>query len=315
MISNIVKLIIGFGSLMISTQSRCLYNNVALFSTKSLKRGVYMRKEKNALQKDLYIKYTPKSDNQKKYVNALVNKNSTVVVVTGPAGTGKTLFACNQAIQELREGNINKIVITRPIITVEEELGFLPGNINKKMDPFIRPLFDIFLEWYSQRDLDMMLQNGIIEISPLAYMRGRTFKKCFIIADEMQNSSPNQMLMLATRIGGGSKMVITGDLKQTDRTIEKSGLVDFLSRFKNYCSSKKNESDSDKLIELVELDNVDIERSPSVSKILEIYDFGKKTLFFQKTYSYDLNVNVTKYNDFYARNDDAAMIPASHMSK
>jgi len=314
MISNsIVKIIIA--SLMFSTQSRILYNNVALFSTKSLKRGLYMRKEKVGLQKEFSIKYAPKSDNQKKYVNALINKNSTVVVVTGPAGTGKTLFACNQAIQELREGNINKIVITRPIITVEEELGFLPGNINKKMDPFIRPLFDIFLEWYSQRDLDMMLQNGIIEISPLAYMRGRTFKKCFIIADEMQNSSPNQMLMLATRIGGGSKMVITGDLKQTDRTIEKSGLVDFLSRFKNYCSSKKNESDSDKLIELVELDNVDIERSPSVSKILEIYDFGKKTLFFQKTYSYDLNVNVTKYNDFYARNDDAAMIPASHMSK
>jgi phosphate starvation-inducible PhoH-like protein len=253
--------------------------------------------------------YSPRGVNQEQYLQHLQNPNVSVVFGLGPAGTGKTLFACSQAVQDLRRGQVQKIVLTRPMVTVEEELGFLPGSINKKMDPFIRPLFDIFLEWYSQRELDMMLQNGVIEISPLAYMRGRTFKKCFIIADEMQNSSPNQMLMLATRIGGGSKMVITGDLKQTDRTIEQSGLVDFLSRFKNYCSFKKNDSVSDKLIELVELENIDIERSPVVSKILEIYDFGKRT----QTLSSNSILNKNSLF-FYSRNDDAAMIPLSHLS-
>jgi len=175
--------------------------------------------------------YKPKSSNQERYVKYLNDENTKILFAIGPAGTGKTMLACNQAIKELKSGKINKIILTRPIVPVEEEeLGFLPGNINKKMDPWTRPIFDIFNEFYQKKDIEGMLNNNIIEISPLAFMRGRTFKNAYIIADEMQNSSPNQMLMLTTRIGEGSKMVITGDIKQTDRSME-SGLSDFINKY------------------------------------------------------------------------------------
>jgi len=133
----------------------------------------------------------------------------------------------------------------------------------------MRPIFDIFLEYYSQTEIHHMMNNNIIEIAPLAYMRGRTFKNTFIIADEMQNSSPNQMMMLTTRIGQGSKMVITGDLKQSDKSLL-SGLSDFIEKYKNYGKEKISE------IKLVELDNVDIERSPIIVKLLDIYSYKKE---------------------------------------
>ena len=208
-------------------------------------------------------KYKPKSQNQELYYNCLNDPNTPIVFGIGPAGCGKTLFACVTAIEELRNGNIQKIILTRPIVSVEEELGFLPGSLNDKMDPWTRPIFDIFLEFYNKNDLDVMLKSGVIEISPLAYMRGRTFKYAFIIADEMQNSTPNQMLMLATRIGIGSKMAITGDLKQSDLS-SSNGLLDFLHKFKSY----RNDASG---IEIVEMTYSDIERSPIVAKILDIY--------------------------------------------
>jgi phosphate starvation-inducible PhoH-like protein len=154
--------------------------------------------------KNLAPVYKPRSDNQKQYVSYLNNASVPIVFGIGPAGCGKTLFACVSAIDGLKRGLFQKIVLTRPIVPVEEEeLGFLPGTLVKKMDPWTRPLMDIFLEYYPQHEIDFMLGSGVIEISPLAYMRGRTFKRCFIIADEMQNSSPGQMLMLTTRIGDG----------------------------------------------------------------------------------------------------------------
>jgi phosphate starvation-inducible protein PhoH len=162
---------------------------------------------KNKKQKSLAPKYLPKTANQKIYCNCLSDINASIVLGVGPAGTGKTLFACTSAIQMLQRGDIHKIVLTRPVVAVEEELGFLPGNMVMKMDPWTRPIFDIFLEFYAQKDIDAMVQSGTIEISPLAYMRGRTFKRAFIIADEMQNSSPNQMLMLITRIGDGLSLI------------------------------------------------------------------------------------------------------------
>jgi len=207
--------------------------------------------------------YSPRSANQKKYVDTLNNQNTTLVFGIGPAGTGKTLFACSAAIRDLKHGKIQKIVLTRPVVPVEEELGFLPGNIKHKMDPWTRPIFDIFLEYYSQKDIDAMVHGGVIEISPLGFMRGRTFKKCFIIADEMQNSSPNQMLMLTTRIGLGSKMVITGDLNQSDR-INDNGLKIFMDKIRKYNGDKNG-------IEICELENEDIERSAVVSQILNIF--------------------------------------------
>uniref|UniRef100_A0A6C0DUV7 PhoH-like protein n=1 Tax=viral metagenome TaxID=1070528 RepID=A0A6C0DUV7_9ZZZZ len=208
--------------------------------------------------------YSPKTLNQKLYVDYLSDPNSSIVIAHGAAGTGKTLFACSAAVHELQSGRIQKIVLTRPIVSVEkEELGFLPGNLIHKMDPWTRPLFDILLEYYSQKDIDSMLHTGVLEISPLAYMRGRTFKRAFIIADEMQNSSPNQMLMLATRIGVDSKMVVTGDLKQSDSG-DNNGLQFFIHKL-------KGSRDSIPEIKMVEMKSLDIQRSVIVSKIIDLF--------------------------------------------
>uniref|UniRef100_A0A6C0JNM9 PhoH-like protein n=1 Tax=viral metagenome TaxID=1070528 RepID=A0A6C0JNM9_9ZZZZ len=225
-------------------------------------------KSSRRIKKSLVPAYKPRSENQKTYVSHLANDSVPIVFGIGPAGCGKTLFACVRAIDGLRSGDFQKIVLTRPVVPVEEEeLGFLPGNLVKKMDPWTRPLMDIFLEYYPPHELDFMISSGVIEISPLAYMRGRTFKRCFIIADEMQNSSPGQMLMLTTRIGDGSKMVITGDLKQSDRSME-NGLLDFMNKIRDY---RGRGGEHDIGIELVEMNKGDIERSPIVSKILEIF--------------------------------------------
>ena len=248
-----------------------------------LSKKVFMKKEIGDM-KNMFPVYYPKTENQKKYVHYLGDSKTNLIFAFGPAGTGKTLLASNQAIHDLKYGIINKIILTRPVVPVEEDIGFLPGNINKKMDPWTRPIFDIFTEFYTQRDIDLMLQNGVIEISPLAYMRGRTFKKSFIIADEMQNSSPNQMLMLTTRLGMGSKMVVTGDLKQSDKGLN-SGLHDFIKKFHSYeklfykmqeveniYNSTFIESNHNIGIKLIELNTSDVERSPIVSRILDIYN-------------------------------------------
>jgi phosphate starvation-inducible PhoH-like protein len=216
-------------------------------------------------EKEIYL---PKTLNQQTYVDYIKNRNVSVVFGVGPAGSGKTLFACSSAIQELKQGYVDRIIITRPIISVDEELGFLPGSIEQKMNPWTRPIFDIFSDFISHYEMKHMIDNGIIEISPLAFMRGRTFKRCFIIADEMQNSSPSQMKMLLTRLGDDSRMVVTGDLKQSDRSND-NGLYDFINRFQMFESTKFNS------IQYVELNDHDIQRSAVVSSILKIYDGNK----------------------------------------
>jgi phosphate starvation-inducible PhoH-like protein len=268
--------------------------------------------------KNLAPVYRPRSINQKQYVSYLNNDSVPIVFGIGPAGCGKTLFACTTAIEGLKRGDFQKIVLTRPIVPVEEEeLGFLPGTLVKKMDPWTRPLMDIFLEYYPQHELDFMLGSGVIEISPLAYMRGRTFKRCFIIADEMQNSSPNQMLMLTTRIGDGSKMVITGDLKQTDRS-QDNGLLDIMNKIKAYRARKA--LDAGELgIEMVEMKYSDIERSPIVSKILEIFnDKNDKNTITDDRMIPSVNVTSTSIVTLPEKKktniNDAALIPLSDMS-
>ena len=170
--------------------------------------------------------------------------------------------------------------MTRPIVTADEEFGFLPGNIAKKMDPWTRPLFDLFLEHYTKTELDNLINTNVIEISPLAFMRGRTFKHAFIIADEMQNSSPNQMKMLTTRIGTNSRLVITGDLDQSDRTAD-NGLKDILSKIKNYKNDHydNNQYDHEQdvhMIKIITMNDSDIERSAIVRKIIDIYKGDKE---------------------------------------
>lgn len=263
--------------------------------------------------------YIPRTEKQIEYVKYLDDNNSKVIVSLGPAGTGKTLFACQKAINQLKTEEINKIIITRPVVTVEEEIGFLPGNIIKKMDPWTKPLFDIFLEYFSKTELDMMLMNNKIEICPLAFMRGRTFKNAFIIADEMQNSSPNQMKMLTTRLGDNSRLVITGDLNQSDIKTD-NGLNDFILRLNKY----QYENNSTNLIKMVEFDNIDIERSEIVKKIIEIYDFNTKHNFEKKNSkktvkenNIEINSNNNKTNIENKNkiiNSDAALIPKYHFT-
>ena len=284
---------------------------------------------RRARSKNMVPTYRARSENQKQYVSHLQNDDIPVVFGIGPAGCGKTLFACVTAIEGLKRGEFQKILLTRPVVPVEEEeLGFLPGTLVKKMDPWTRPLMDIFLEFFSQQELDFMINSGVIEISPLAYMRGRTFKRCFIIADEMQNSTPNQMLMLTTRIGNDSKMVITGDLKQSDRCLDKNGLLDVMNKIRDYRA--RNESGFG--IEIVEMNHSDIERSPIVSKILDIYNpMGRNVT--QNIDSIKVDVvtevndrqvvplNNTLSNGYVPKShvidvdNDAALIPKSHISK
>ena len=215
----------------------------------------------------------PLSDNQRKYTHYLKNISFPLVVAMGSAGTGKTMLACMEAIRQLHQGTVQKIVLTRPLISVEEEeIGFLPGSMVAKMDPWTRPMFDIFREVYSINDLNIMVRNGVIEIAPLAFMRGRTFHDSFIIADEMQNSSPGQMLMLTTRLGRDSKMVITGDLQQSDRQDVENGLKDFVHKYESWnsnCVENRNVTGLD--IGIVKMNDNDIFRSPFVSRILDIY--------------------------------------------
>ena len=268
-------------SILLSLGTLCFYT---MSVTSLCSRFINMKKESIEL-KALSNFYKAKSENQMKYIEYLNEVNNKIIFSIGPAGTGKTLLACNAAIKELQKGTYNKVVITRPVVPVEEEIGYLPGSLNKKMDPWVRPIIDVFLEFYSQRDIDMMLYNNIIEISPLGFMRGRTFKKSFIIADEMQNSSPNQMMMLTTRIGTGSKMVITGDLKQTDKNTINSGLYDIINKYRIYEKEqeiKYNNSDINHGIKIIEFNKSDIEREPIISKLLDIYEIDEKKNLIEK---------------------------------
>lgn len=263
------------------------------------------KKSKNSNFNPNYL-YTPKTINQNNYVNYLNEESNKIIISTGPAGTGKTLFACQKAITQMKSDEIQKIILTRPVVTVEEDIGFLPGNIIKKMDPWTKPIFDIFLEYYSKSELDLMLYNGKIEICPLAYMRGRTFKNAFIIADEMQNSSPNQMKMLTTRLGINSRMVITGDLHQTD--IQKdNGLLDFISKVKKY-----NETE---MIKHIVFEDDDIERSDIVKKVIQIYNFKlENNKFIKQINETSIKNNNIINNKLPDSNNDAALMPIHHIT-
>ena len=204
----------------------------------------------------------PKNKSQEKYFKELNKKSNKIIVATGPAGTGKTLLATEIGIKNFLLGKYEKIIFTRPSVSVDEDLGYLPGTLEEKMAPWMRPLYDILYNFINPKEVTNLIEMKLIEISPLGFMRGRTFKNCWIIADEMQNCSCNQMIMLLTRIGENTKLVITGDLDQVDHTTNLNGLEDFLNKFKG----KRSDS-----ITNIEFEKKDIEREEVVKEILQIY--------------------------------------------
>lgn len=220
--------------------------NVVNFDFQKKKRQVYV---------------LPRNQNQETYMIKLLDQTKDIVFGVGPAGTGKTLIAVQIAVKLLKQGEINRIIITRPAVSVDEDLGFLPGTLEQKMAPWTKPIFDVIRDYFHSREISTMIDEGIIEIAPLAYMRGRTFKKSFILADEMQNATPNQMKMLLTRIGDDSKMVVTGDLEQADR-INDNGLVNFIRHIDHKNLTR---------IDVVRFTHTDIERHEAVKEVLNIY--------------------------------------------
>ena len=217
-----------------------------------------------ALQRQRHkeVNIVPRNFNQDDLLGLLEDKNINIVFATGPAGTGKTFISTLAGIKGLKNNKLDKFVVTRPAVSVDEQHGFLPGTLQEKMAPWTRPIMDVFEEYYSPDQIEYMLNDNKIEIAPLAYMRGRTFKNAFIIADEMQNATDSQMKMLLTRIGTGSKIVVTGDLNQHDRGYESNGLKMFMDRLVAKGSTS---------IKFIEFENTDIERHPAVAEVLRLY--------------------------------------------
>lgn len=206
----------------------------------------------------------PKSIKQEEYIDCLLDPSKLIIFATGPAGTGKTMLAVLAAIKAFKEGECEKIIITRPAVGVDDEKhGFLPGDLNEKMAPWTRPIFDVMKEYYSPREIALMLEDETIEISPLAFLRGRTFKNAWIIFDEAQNSTTNQMKMVLTRVGDNSKMVITGDLNQNDRKFAvENGLREFIALL---------QKSNSQMIDVVDFGIKDIMRHAVVREVLSLY--------------------------------------------
>lgn len=206
----------------------------------------------------------PKTPGQKKYVDAI--KKNSIVFGVGPAGTGKTYLAVALAVYALKNRDVDRIVLTRPAVEAGEKLGFLPGDLNEKVDPYLRPLFDALREMMGEDSYLRHIERGSIEIAPLAYMRGRTLSNSFIILDEAQNTTKEQMKMFLTRMGENSRIVVTGDVTQIDlpRNIT-SGLIDAIDVLADV-----------KGIEIVRLNSKDVVRNELVTKIIEAYERADK---------------------------------------
>jgi phosphate starvation-inducible PhoH-like protein len=208
------------------------------------------------------VQIYPKNLSQESYLLKLNDPQKMIVFAIGPAGTGKTMLAVQWAIDQLKYGEADKIIITRPAVSVDEDHGFLPGTLQEKMEPWTKPIMDVFAENYSAREIENFVKEGVIETSPLAYMRGRTFKNAVIIADEMQNATPSQMKMLLTRLGLNSRMVVTGDLQQADRP-SNNGLLEFLGLFNDFRNHR--------YVDVCHFTVGDVERHEAVKEILAIY--------------------------------------------
>ena len=196
----------------------------------------------------------PKTPGQCKYMLALRSPKP-IIIGTGPAGSGKTMLACQIAIEHINKDNRAKVILTRPIVPADEDIGYLPGDMDQKMEPWTKPMFDIFEKYFTYNQMERF-----IKIEPLGYMRGRTFNNTLIIADEMQNATPNQMKMLLTRVGEGTKLIVAGDLEQSDLGQE-NGLADLI--YNMQCQDLE-------YIKHVEMGDEDIVRHPAVKEVLSI---------------------------------------------
>ncbi len=219
----------------------------------------------NVNQMDFFIhtkkrKIVPRSLNQNVYFNLLKSKN--IVFADGPAGTGKTYIAVAKALEALQEGKVNKIILSRPAVEAGEKLGYLPGDLKEKVDPFLRPIYDALYDMLPFEQVEKKIANNTIEIAPIAFMRGRTLENCFIILDEAQNTTKTQMKMFLTRLGKNSQMVLVGDISQIDLVSEEnSGLKDALIKLKKIDD-----------IGFIKFNDVDVVRHDLVRKIINAYE-------------------------------------------
>ncbi|MCI5538025.1 MAG: PhoH family protein [Oscillospiraceae bacterium] len=207
----------------------------------------------------------PKTLGQKKYIECI--KNNTIVFGVGPAGTGKTYLAVAMAVKAFRSKQVTRIILTRPAVEAGEKLGFLPGDLQQKVDPYLRPLYDALFDMLGAENFQKYQEKGCIEVAPLAYMRGRTLDDSFIILDEAQNTTPEQMKMFLTRLGFGSKIVVTGDITQVDLPDGKrSGLIEVLKILKNIDD-----------IAAVRFSEKDVVRHKLVQDIIKAYEKHEET--------------------------------------
>lgn len=236
--------------------------------------GASKRSESVSVSKAKYSYIKPKNEVQQNFIKLLRTvDNPYIVIGYGKAGTGKTRCSVGVAMEKLLDEQVKRIVLTRPPVCVEDQdIGFLPGTIEKKMNPWLMPVFDSMLDYVSQAEIDSMIKNRTIDIAPLAFMRGRTFNDSFVICDEAQNMTRNQMLMLLTRLGSGSKMVILGDPEQHD-SIEggQNALTDLVTRIHNHNTQYDNIL-NDKIAE-VYFDESAITRHMIIPHILDMYRF------------------------------------------
>jgi phosphate starvation-inducible PhoH-like protein len=213
------------------------------------------------------VRIIPRNERQEEYLEYLLDPKKMIVISHGPAGTGKSLLAMLAGIKALSEKKVDNLILCRPAIGVDEEdHGFLPGDINDKMEPWTRPLFDVLYEYYSGKDIQQMLDNRVIEMAPLMYMRGRNLKNCWLVLDEAQNCSLSQIKTTFTRICENTKIVVTGDNSQSDRRGTENGLLNFKRLVEEYSKIAKPE-----YIASVEFSHKDIERHPVVSEVLKIF--------------------------------------------
>jgi len=243
------------------SESKTIDSNDINLCIKSQKSG-------NGSTKSFTIKTSRKhinirSANQQNYVNAIIENDA--VFAIGPAGTGKTYLAVARAVEALENSNVKRIILVRPAVEAGEKLGFLPGDLSEKVDPYLRPIYDALYEFIGFEKVNRLIEKHVIEVAPLAFMRGRTLNECYIILDEAQNTTIPQMKMFLTRMGFGSKMVITGDITQIDLpNPSQSGLLDAMKILDNI-----------EQITFCELDSQDIVRHQLVKQIVSAYDQAK----------------------------------------